>query len=260
MASTNDNLRLCEISTVWNLVKQAHSTQRKEATPAHLRLLLRYYPAVQRYLLGALRDAGAAEDLGQEFALRFMRGDFQGADPERGRFRDYLRTVLCRMALTYHKQRQAQPRSLPDGLPAPEAPDVELPFLDVWRRVLLDRAWEALAKAQRQTGQPYHTVLEFRVHHPEGECSAAQIGEHLEGRLGRRLTPEAVRKLLQRARERFADCLLDEVAQSLEEAAPERLEAELRELGLLAYCRPALRRRGLVTEGAARQSACGAGI
>jgi RNA polymerase sigma-70 factor (ECF subfamily) len=246
MVSATDNLRLSEISTVWHLVRQAHSSQRKDATPAQMRLLLRYYTAVNRYLLGALRDAAAAEDLGQEFALRFIRGDFQGADPQRGRFRDYLRTVLSRMAVQYHKQRQAQPCSLPAGVPtAPtaEAPKAEPDFVDVWRQELLDRAWKALAQVQKKTGQPFHTVLAFRAEHPEGDCSAAQIADHLATTLGRCLTPEAVRKLLQRARQKFADFLLDEVAESLEGPPPERLELELRDLGLLAYCRPALRRR-----------------
>jgi RNA polymerase sigma-70 factor (ECF subfamily) len=246
MVSQNDNLRLSEISTVWHLVRQAHSPQQKDATPAQMRLLLRYYPAVQRYLLGALHDAAAAEDLGQEFALRFIRGDFQGADPERGRFRDYLRTVLSRMAVQYFKQRQAQPRTLPAGVctsETPEEAEVGPDFLDFWRRALLDRAWEALAKFQHKTGQPFHAVLEYRSQYLEGGCSAAQIAEHLRATLGRSLTREAVRKVLQRARQRFADFLLEEVAESLEGPTPERLEQELRDLGLLAYCRPALRRR-----------------
>jgi RNA polymerase sigma-70 factor (ECF subfamily) len=258
MISQDDNLRLSEISTVWHLVKQAHSSKQKEATPAQMRLLLRYYGAVNRYLLGALRDARAAEDLGQEFALRFIRGDFQGADPERGRFRDYLKTVLSRMAVHYQKQRQAQPRALPAAVPDPAAVppgqlNVEVEFDDGWRRTLLDRAWEALAKLQEKTGQPLHTVLDFRVHNPDGECSAAQIAEHLAARLGRKFTPEGVRKVLQRARARFAEFLLEEVAESLEGPPPPppvRLEQELRDLGLLAYCRPALSRRtGVLAEG-----------
>jgi RNA polymerase sigma-70 factor (ECF subfamily) len=243
-----DNLRLSEISTVWQLVKQAHSARRKEATPAQLRLLQRYYSAVNHYLRGALNDHGAAEDLRQEFALRFLQGDFQGADPQRGRFRDYLRTVLCRMAMSYIRRRQEAPRRLLHDVAAPApATDSEetmgLEFLEAWRRVLLERTWEELVKLQQKTGQPFHTVLDLRTYNGEGESSAAQIAEHLEVRLGRRFTPDAVRKLLQRARERFADFLIDEVAHSLEGPTPERLEQELRELGFLAYCRPALQRR-----------------
>ncbi len=48
---------------------------------------------------------------------------------------------------------------------------------------------------------------------------------------------------LHRAREKFADMLLDEVIQSLDNPNRETLENELIELGLLEYCKPALERR-----------------
>jgi hypothetical protein len=70
------------------------------------------------------------------------------------------------------------------------------------------------------------------------------MAEHLSARFRRRFTADGVRKLLQRAREKFAEFLLEEVVASLEEPAPEQLEQELRELGLWVYCRPALLRRG----------------
>ena len=55
-------------------------------------------------------------------------------------------------------------------------------------------------------------------------------------------TPGYVRKTLQRAQAKFADLLLDRVAESLDDPAAD-LEAELRELDLLKYCRTALGRR-----------------
>ena len=51
---------------------------RQAASDAQLRLLLDYSGAVSRYLLGALRDNEAADELAQEFAVRFIRGDFRG--------------------------------------------------------------------------------------------------------------------------------------------------------------------------------------
>jgi RNA polymerase sigma-70 factor (ECF subfamily) len=52
----------------------------------------------------------------------------------------------------------------------------------------------------------------------------------------------AVRQALHRARDRFADLLLEEIRHSLTEPTPDRLEEELLDLGLLDYCRPALDR------------------
>jgi RNA polymerase sigma-70 factor (ECF subfamily) len=72
-----------------------------------------------------------------------------------------------------------------------------------------------------------------------------QLAEQLTARLGRPFTAAGVRQTLHRAREKFADLLLDELAHSLEYPQAEQLAQELVELGLLDYCRPALERRGL---------------
>ncbi|MBV8265921.1 MAG: hypothetical protein JO252_06210, partial [Planctomycetaceae bacterium] len=48
------------------------------------------------------------------------------------------------------------------------------------------------------------------------------------------------RQALHRARERFADLLIDQVANTLGDSD---VEQELIDLGLIDYCRPALRRR-----------------
>jgi RNA polymerase sigma-70 factor (ECF subfamily) len=61
--------------------------------------------------------------------------------------------------------------------------------------------------------------------------------------LGKPLTAAGVRQTLHRAREHFADLLLDELVQALAEPTEADLEDELTELGLLEHCRPALERR-----------------
>jgi len=243
MDSESMNQRLSRITTRWSLVCQAHSGAKQTASDAQLQLLQRYGGAIQRYLLGALRNAEAAEELSQEFALRFIRGDFHGVDPERGRFRDYVKTVLFRLVANYQKQRQVQPRPLVSEVAAAETGDADNDFLDSWRRELLDLAWEELADLEKKTGQPFHAVLRLRIEYPEGEMTSAQMAEHLSKQLGKRYTADGVRKTLQRAREKFAELLLDDVLHSLDSPTLEQLEQELRDLGLLGYCRPVLERR-----------------
>src|SRR5262249_47620674 len=101
--------------------------------------------------------------------------------------------------------------------------------------------WAALAEVERRTGQPFYAVLRFRAKHPD--LHSPQIAGQLSARWGRPLTAVGVRQLLHRAREEFAELLLDEVGRSLDGPAAERLEEELIDLGLLEYCRPALERR-----------------
>ncbi len=68
------------------------------------------------------------------------------------------------------------------------------------------------------------------------------MAEQLSGILGKPLTAAGVRKTLDRARDRFADLLLGEIAHSLADPTPDQLEEELIDLNLLEHCRPALER------------------
>src|SRR5580765_2902538 len=93
--------RLSQMKTRWTVLFEAHQPEGDAAGRARRDLLLHYHAAVHRYLLGTLRDATAAEDLTQDFAVRFLRGDFKQADPERGRFRDFLKTSLRRLVFDH---------------------------------------------------------------------------------------------------------------------------------------------------------------
>ena len=246
MKPSDGDERLSEISTCWSLVFQAHKGQQSTVAEAQQELMQRYCGAVYRYLLGALRDPDAAEELAQEFALRFVRGDFHRANPEYGRFRDFVKTAVYHLIIDHQRRRQKQPDSLPCDsafLPggASDASRADAIFLERWREELLDRTWEALAAIERQSGQRYYTVLRWRAEHPN--VPAARLAEELSGGGGAPVSEAGVRQTLHRAREKFADLLLDEVARSLQTTDPERLEHELVDLGLLPYCRPALQRR-----------------
>jgi RNA polymerase sigma-70 factor (ECF subfamily) len=232
--------------TLWSVVDQANSPEAKAATEARQQLLRRYGGSVKRYLLGALRDAEAADELTQEFAVRFLGGKCRGADQERGRFRNFVKGVLGHLIADHYRRQQAQPRHVPldgsvVGTPAadPTAPDPL--FVESWRQELLARAWKALAELEAQTEQPFHTVLRLRVDHPD--LRSAQLAEQLAARLGKPVSAAGVRQTLHRARDRFADLLLDEVVQTLGRPDTEELEQELIELNLLPYCQPALDRR-----------------
>ena len=74
----------------------------------------------------------------------------------------------------------------------------------------------------------------FRARRPRAGVEAWLV------RLQKYLAHAGVRQILHRARERFAKLLLAEVQSSLDTLVCERVEAELVDVGLLEYCRPAL--------------------
>jgi RNA polymerase sigma-70 factor (ECF subfamily) len=239
-----DPSRLSQIQTLWTVVARAQGDGPAEAVQEAQRQLWDCYgKVVYRYLLGALRDADAAKELTQEFALRFIRGDLQGADRQRGRFRDYLKGTLFHLIGDWHRRRQKAPAALPerhDPAAPQEMLESEEKFLESWRAELIDRAWTGLAQHEQETGQPFHHVLAFRAKNPE--MRSEEMAKELSRELGSAVAATWVRQTLHRARERFAELLLEEIRQTLKEPAADEIEEELASIGLAAYCQPALAR------------------
>lgn len=233
-------IRLASISTSWSLVEKANSGLDEERHAAQQLIVERYGPAVRRYLETILGDSDAA-DVSQEFALSLIRGDLRHADQSKGRFRNYVKSVVTHLVIKHRQREQRFQRSLKEDRDSRDAPltptDAEdKDFNEAWRAELLSRTWRALADVQPN----YHTVLRWRVDHPKVRSS--EMADQLRDALGKSLTAAAVRQMLRRARGLFGELLLEEITCSLDAATPEVVEEELAELDLLKYCQPALSR------------------
>jgi RNA polymerase sigma-70 factor (ECF subfamily) len=262
--------RLNCIETSWATIALAHQGQGEAVVSAQRRLLLRYYHPMYSYLRAMVHDEEAAEELTHEFVVRFLRGDFRGADPARGRFRDLLRRALRHLAIDYwrHKrvEKERAPVSLPDdrlGTPSeadwrrrppprnrtaprdaggrpPQHEVTDQTFVQGWRAEMLGQAWRALARFQEQGRYPYQTILRLRTDLPKAH--SAELARLASARLGKPISEAAFRQLLRRAREKFADLLVAEVARTLPTTDADAVEEELIELDLLCYCRRSVAR------------------
>jgi RNA polymerase sigma-70 factor (ECF subfamily) len=246
------NIPLAQISTIWTMVSHAHGGPRQAEAEAQRRFMERYHGAVYRYFVTALRDHDAAQELFQEFAERFLRGDFKKFDPAKGRFRDYLGVVLRNMVRADRKRQASRLHLHLSDIPEPAANRLDDhgalddEFLRSWRDELLTRTWEALKNERRRRGLPLHVVLDKSFRNPD--LTSADLARQFSGELkpSTPLSAALVRKTLQLAREKFADLLVAEVARSLGDHTVERLEQELIELGLIGYCREALHLRWII--------------
>jgi DNA-directed RNA polymerase specialized sigma24 family protein len=237
------NRKLNQLSTCWSAVCRAHEGPSAGMATARQELLARYGGAIFRYLRGALRDTAEAEELYQEFALRFLRGDFRRAAPESGRFRDFIKTALLRLVSRHCARRRSGALPLEidvadTSLPPSEGAERE--FLRSWRAELLSRTWLTLARFEEESGRPFYQALRLRVEHPDRSCE--EVATLLAACLRKSVKGPAYRQILHRARTMFAQLLLEEVTQSLSAPTRTEIEQELADLGLLAYCRPALAR------------------
>lgn len=226
--------RLTEIPTEWTLIRTAHAAQSDgpgsaaESAEAMGKLIGKYHDAVVRYLKLKLRDENLADEVTQEFWAKLMTGKLAGADRSKGRFRDYLRTVLHRLIIDHFRGRKVQ--QLPPGdLLDPSRSDAD--FDHVFREAVIRRVTLRLQTYEATTPKNrYATVLQLRIENPDApiEVLAKRLGE----RDNTKVSPEAFRKTLQRARSKFLELLIQELRETIHPAEPEDIEAEIYDLGL----------------------------
>jgi RNA polymerase sigma-70 factor (ECF subfamily) len=235
--------------TTWTKIFQGRGDD-ADAKQARHDLVVRYHEVVYRYFLNRLRDPNTAAELYSNFAVHLLTSDalLRSADPALGRFRHYLKRSLHNLIMDHYRKQARERKLRPLRLEAttPDVPGTEEDgFAALWSQELLNQAWKGLEAADR--GGLRYQVLRYQADHPT--LGAPRIAEQLGARLGKELTPENVRKLLQRARQSFAALLLEEVERSLEDPTLDDLEQELIDLRLLSYCKKALAKR--------RRAACG---
>jgi RNA polymerase sigma factor (sigma-70 family) len=179
-----------------------------------------------------------AQDLTQSFFAKLLENDgIASADPERGRFRTFLLRSLENHLRTAHRDRTAQKRG---GVLQPVSWDAQTAeerygrepldpvspaalFERQWAVTLLDRVLELLRLEFLASGrEELFTALEPHLWGDETSVPHAQIGRDLG------MTSVAVRVTLHRLRQRFADLVRSEIANTVAEES--EVEAELEHL------------------------------
>lgn len=235
--------RLSQIETLWSVVRLAHQDGASDARHAQRQLLEQYGNAIRRYLNTKLRDPAAADDVYQDFAIKFVRGEFHKATPEKGRFRTFIRTVLFRQVADYYRARKRRNDvqldvNLVEPVGESEEAARNAEFAEVWRDEMLKKAWDGLYEMQETSGKLWYSVLQLRVRNPA--MRSAQLAEALGEQLDKPISSANVRVLLHRAREKFSVLLIETISNSLNSTSYDDIEEELADLQLLEYCHAAL--------------------
>lgn len=219
--------RLSNLETSWTMIRSAHALG-PAGQAAMNELIGRYLDAVERYIRLKLRDPNLADEVFQEFMLKVLHHKLAGADESKGRFRDYLRTVLHHLIIDHFRTKKLQP--LPPGdLVDPSVPDQD--YDRTWREAVIKRVWSRLETYQAATPKNrYATVLRLRMEHAEEPIE--DLAEQLSKQLSTQVKPEGFRKTLQRARTKFLELLMEELRVTIHPATPDDIEAEIFDLGL----------------------------
>ena len=240
MSDNEFSVRLDGIETQWSLIRRAHDVDQTDVAQARQSLVMRYSSAIRRYTAAITRDADDADEIAQDIIVRMLQGDFGGADPERGRFRDLLKVAVRNMIRNFwRKENRRKTVDYDVDLEEGAAEDVDSRWDDSWKKNLMELAWGRLEAFENKTNGSFaHAALRLRVRQPDATSEA--MAETLSNQLGREIKAPALRQQLRRARVRFAEYLVQELADGLDEPTPRRIQDELIALGLYARIKDVL--------------------
>ncbi len=220
--------RLDQIETRWSLLRRAHDSTINSGSEARNVLVMRYSPAIRSYVKAIVKNDEQADELSQDVVVRILKGDFAGADQDRGRFRDLLKVAVRNMVRNHwdkSNRRRTVDLEVENAEQGEHDPEND-PWLEGWRNNLLDITWSRL----QSQGSMYHQVLKIRAEHPQAD--SAQLAELVSAQVGKEVNAAAVRQQLRRARLRFAEIMVEEIADGIDDPSPDRVQQELISLGL----------------------------
>ncbi len=226
------------LTTRWSVVLASSAADETHRRAALEELCARYWYPLYAYVRRTGRDADQAADLTQEFFARLLAGDeLRRVDPARGRFRNWLLTVLQHFLASEREKQRAEKRGGGRALFAFDADEAdsrfarepadsrtpELAFRRAWAVSAIEHALARLRDEQARIGRAEHFDALRPALVGDGDALphagvAAALGSN----------ENAVKVALHRLRKRFGELLRDELAGTVD-GAPD-VEDEIREL------------------------------
>ncbi len=225
-------------TTRWSCVVAAKDLAAPEAREALASLCDAYWYPIYAYVRRQGHGPEAAQDLTQEFFTYVLEQDlFAKADPTRGRFRTFLRTVCANQLASHRNRENARKRGGGQLVLSIDARDAEgryarEPSHNLTAERIFDRSWaltllvrvlDGLRREYDNAGRAA-TFEELRAALTRSPDSApyAMIAERLN------TTEGAVRVAVHRLRRRYAVLLRQEIAATVD--GPDEVDDEIRSL------------------------------
>ena len=227
-------------TTAWSMVKAAGEKQGPGHVDAVNRFACGYWKPVYYYVRCRRYNHQDAEDITQEFFLKFLEKEwFTKADHTRGRFRQYLLTVLKGFVSEQGPNRRPKQKGFESSLvsistllgdedrsfePSSDTTPDEV-FSDHWAHSVLANVLRRLTAWCGDKGRPdWQLMFESVYFPPDGQKKAHQ--EELASRFGQ--TRDQIRYALKQTSGQFQSFLQEEVRDQV--WTDGEIETEIRDL------------------------------
>ncbi len=223
------------VTTRWSVVLAAKDRDSPTSGAALEALCRQYWYPLYAFVRGSGYSAHDAQDLTQEFFARLLERDYlRTVEPEKGRFRTFLRMALRRfLANEWHRARTQKrggghhvisfDSTLAESRLAADPPGIspDQAYDRRWALALLWQVTERLEGEYAQAGRPQECqVLRPRLFAERGTIPYEEIGRQLGVSAG------AARVATHRFRRRFRELFRQAVAATV--ADPDQVDAEVR--------------------------------
>jgi RNA polymerase sigma-70 factor (ECF subfamily) len=223
-------------TTHWSVVLRAGDSQSAGSAAALEQLCRAYWNPLYSFVRRSGHSPEDAQDLTQEFFARLLAGGaLKTADPDQGRFRSFLLTMLTRMMASEWRHEHRQKRgggAVVFSLDAQaaedryqfEPPDPVTPetiFERRWAETVLDRVLDRLEAEYRGHALGFENLQPYLVE-DKGTAPFASAAS----RLG--VSEAALKAVVYRLRCRYGEIFREEIAHTV--GRPEEVEEEIRHL------------------------------
>ncbi|MEO1616546.1 MAG: hypothetical protein AAFV88_11890 [Planctomycetota bacterium] len=221
-----------------------------------------YQTPIRKFFSCLCRDSNEADEQFQEFAVKFLSGAFDNFNPERGRFRDYLKTSLRNQVRRQAAKNAGLVAAGTEELlqneadPAVEQPvDVAMKAFDEVEGEHIRQLVEADMLDEERAGKnQFHSLLRFAISYqqqltdPESNSASRRVPvsaviEFVKESFGETISRDTAKQRMSRAKSAFATKMILEIGTRIGDASISAVGQAASELGLAPFVGKELQRR-----------------
>ena len=220
-----------------------------------------YQIPIRKFFLCLCNSPTQAEDQFQDFAVKFLEGAFSKYDPEKGRFRDYLKQSLRHQVRKQYRKSKKAELSMPEDMDAVDPNliqpvDAALSEFDAMEGEQIKQLVEQDMHADELDGENhFHSLLKFAIDFQRVRLAAttdvqgrskipvSEIVRFLGEQFGEVVSKDTAKQRMFRAKRAYASKIISEIGVRIGDTSPRAIRAASHELRLNVYIESELSRR-----------------